>query len=252
MIKLAHISPVSYMEKAEEQSDINLVLAHLVGDNEYTRFYANSDKYTIMDNSAFELGESFPPEKLMELGAMIGADCLVLPDYPGQHWTITKKAAEEFLDLFVSNGFDVMYAPQSDVGDFDGYMKSVEWAMQHPDIDLVGISILGAPNALPDQDRNTARRTILEEIDKRLGLLNYPNKIHMLGKLDSVDEMLLWKPFEHIINSHDTSAAVWYGMNGLSVKNRKSKFAVHVDFETDLEYDCSLIEANINYMRKLA
>lgn len=252
MIKLAHISPFSFMKKAEEKSDINLVLAHLVGDNEYTKFYAASEKYTIMDNSAFELGESFNPEKLLELGKRINADCIVLPDYPKKDWVVTKQAAEEYLDTFKKAGFDVMYVPQSHVGDFEGYMEGVVWALDNPDIDLVGLSILGAPTALPEIPRTEARRKILERIDETVGLLNYPNKIHMLGKLDTVDEILMWKPFDHIINSHDTSAAVWYGMNRLSVKVRKSKFETHVDFEANVEYDETLIEANINYMKVLA
>lgn len=35
---MAFIAPEAYMEEAERESNINLVLAHLVGDNDYTRF----------------------------------------------------------------------------------------------------------------------------------------------------------------------------------------------------------------------
>jgi hypothetical protein len=71
--------------------------------------------------------------------------------------------------------------------------------------------------------------------------------------LDSVDEIKAIKPFEHLVNSWDSSAAVWYGVNGLSVKSRKSKFTVPVDFMkiTDDKELHAVCEDNVNYIKGL-
>jgi len=62
---------------------MHLVLAHLVDeDKAYASFYASRKEFKIMDNGAFELGESYDPTKLIELGTKCKADAIVLPDYP--------------------------------------------------------------------------------------------------------------------------------------------------------------------------
>lgn len=256
-IKFAHISPVSFMHLAESKSGINLVLAHLVGNNEYTKFYMGSDKETIMDNSAFELGESFDPEKLIDLGNMIAADYLVLPDYPSQHFALTIEAAEKWIPKFKKAGFKTFFVPQSDKGDLNGYLQAWKWALDNPDIDLIGCSILGAPNALGLNDkylRMSARYTILsklvEKLERDLDVDKLYKRVHMLGMLDTVREISLCKMFEKYIYSWDSSAAVWAGMNCEPLVDRYSKFELPVDFSATslLGY---MVEQNIDFVNSL-
>ncbi len=59
------ITPTKYLDGYASQSSMHLVLAHLVdADVEYEDFYLQRDEFKIMDNGAFERGESYPPEKL--------------------------------------------------------------------------------------------------------------------------------------------------------------------------------------------
>ena len=92
------ITPTKYLEWYAAQSSMHLVLAHLVDkDEEYADFYANRTEYKIMDNGAFELGESYAPEKLIELGKKCKANAIVLPDYPGQPALKTVDAAARLI-----------------------------------------------------------------------------------------------------------------------------------------------------------
>ncbi len=95
------ITPTKYLFYAE-QSDMHIVLAHLVDtDEEYAKFYAKNNDYKIMDNGAFELGESYAPDKLVELAQKCKADAIVLPDYPGKKAEKTIEAAEEqIMDMY--------------------------------------------------------------------------------------------------------------------------------------------------------
>ena len=92
------ITPTNYLGLYAAQSSMHLVLAHLVDtDPTYENFYLNRNEFKIMDNGAFELGESYAPDKLIELGRRCGADAIVLPDYPFQHTDVTIEAADKMI-----------------------------------------------------------------------------------------------------------------------------------------------------------
>lgn len=249
-VKFANIAPYSAMKIAESKSQINLVLAHLVGDNEYTRFYAESKKETIIDNGAFELGESLSPELLIDKARLVNADYIVLPDYPGQPFNKTIDAAIEYIPKFKAAGFKTFFAPQSEAGDFDGYMTAWDWALNNEDIDLIGCSILGAPKALAGQDRLIARFIILRFLAQEFDHKLLEKRIHMLGMLDSVHEICLTKPFHFMINSWDSSAAVWSGMNDMDVAKQSYKYTKEVDFDAPLNNE-KLVLQNMAYIKQL-
>lgn len=248
-VQFAHIAPVGSMNMAEHESDINLVLAHLVGDNEYTKFYANSDKVTIMDNGAFELGQSYEPAKLIELAKLVNADYIVLPDYPGEHQSKTIEAANIYIPLFKDAGFKVFFVPQALPGDINGLLEAWDYALNNPDIDLIGNSILAAPNAFGKMHSLESRFRILRDIAPRYSRELLSKRIHMLGMLDTVHEICLCRPFHWMINSWDSSAAVWYGLNGLDVSEQFVKFKKEVDFSTPETRDLAL--RNILYVNSL-
>lgn len=253
MIKFAHISPYLYMELAHKHSEVNLVLAHLIGDNEYTRFYAQSPKPTIMDNSAFELGASFEPEKLLELGKMVKADYIVLPDYPGQDSQKTIDAAKKYIPIFKEAGFKCFYAPQASKGDLDGLLRSWEWAANNPNIDLIGHSILAAPLAYNNTVKVGARYEILKLLEEQEWSSKLKKRIHMLGMLDTVREIHLCQPFEKFIYSWDSSAAAWAGCNLEDVYDRSTKFDLPVDFDFHAPtlFTEGVVQDNFDYINYL-
>ncbi len=233
------------MDLAHGFSGSNMVLAHIVdADDEYAAFYKKSKKFTIMDNGAFELGKPYDIEKLIELGHKVGADCIVAPDYPGMDWKVTVNAFEKFADSV--EGFKLMFVPQSEKDDIAGYLAAWEWAAKNPKVDLIGCSILGAPNADTSQDRLISRFRILRTMESFLPR----KKVHMLGMLDSVHEIALCRQFEHLIFSWDSSAAVWAGLHGTYIKDIVHKFEKPVDFDHPLVHK-ELVRENMFYIQGL-
>lgn len=249
-VKLAHIAPTRLAASAEKRSQINLVLAHLVGDNHYTEIYRKSRKTTIMDNGAFELGESMDPESLIERAKLVNADYIVLPDYPNQDWRKTIEAAKIYIPKFKEAGFKTFFVPQSKHGDFDGYVTSWEWALNNKEIDLIGCSIIGAPNSLPTQDRLITRYVLLRLLKEEFDREKLVKRIHMLGMLDTVNEIALTRPFHFMINSWDTSAAVWAGINDLDIRKLCRKFDKPVDFDSAVN-NLDAVISNISYVNRL-
>ena len=175
------IAPTAYLDYAE-QSNSHLVLAHLVDtDDNYASFYSNMDNATIfMDNSAYELKEPYSPHKLLDLARKCNATAIVLPDYPFQESSVTIDAAEEFIPIFKNAGFDTFFVPQSLRGDAEDWIAAYEYASGHPDIDIIGMSILGIPNAMPWCSPAYARVVMTHNLIER-DLFNFDKHHHYLG-----------------------------------------------------------------------
>ena len=178
------IAPTEYLDEFAGESNTHLVLAHLVDtDKQYSQYYKQASKdgdYIILDNSAYELKEPFSPEKLIELGRECGADVIVLPDYPFQKSAKTVQAAEEFIPLFKAAGFGSMFVPQSERGDVDDWISAYKWAADNDDIDIIGMSILGIPNAIPWCDPAFARVVMTHLLMERK-VFNDEKHHHYLG-----------------------------------------------------------------------
>lgn len=257
MIKFAHISPTKYLSQFSTYNGIHLILAHLVEQDEvYADFYHNldDDKPKIMDNGGFEMYKQGRPmyesHKLIEMGHRCKADYIVMSDYPAEHWTKTQQHAIESIQQLKSAGFKTFYCPQSEIGDVEGLLQSIEWGLAHRDIDLIGLSILSAPNAFGVERNNNLQRylsrlTILQLLDERGSLdkiyhLPVEKRFHCLGMVDGPNEINLLKRFHDYIFSWDSSAAIWAGMHNLTFDKSPTglingKFEKEVDFACDLD-----------------
>jgi len=257
----------------------HLILAHLVEeDPEYRDFYANLDdgKYKIMDNSAFEMFKLGRPmyesSKLIEMANLCRADCVVMSDYPKQSASKTIDAAKELAPVYKDAGFDTFFVPQSKLGDLEDYINAYEWALNNNDIDLIGVSILGAPIALgvnestfQDGGRDDAykmqrflSRWEIFHVLKARGLLTDKamKRFHCLGMVDGPREIALLEQFHDYIFSWDSSAAVWAGLHNIRFDSsptglRRGKFEKEVEFNikeqltaeklTDVLYNINII-----------
>ncbi len=249
------ITPTAYLEKYASQSSMHLVLAHLVDtDEEYASFYANRTEFKIMDNGAFELGESYAPTKLIELGRKCKADAIVLPDYPFQPADTTIEASRKLVSQVKTAGFKTMYVPQSRTGQLNDWIRGYVWGATNPDIDIIGMSILGVPNAIPHIHVGYARVVMTQILIER-GLFNFDKYHHYLGlnagpglELPSLINM-------GALDSCDSSNPVWMGICGHRfAANTDSLLAVskvkkHVEFNYPLTKDRTTldnIQHNIN------
>lgn len=240
------ITPTAYCESFAVQSNFHLVLAHLIEqDPKYTEFYkrmsARGD-YIICDNSAFELGESYPPDQLIELGSRVDADALVLPDYPFQPAQKTIDAAEERIASFKDAGFETFFVPQSEVGDLDDWIRAYEYASNNPDIDIIGLSILGIPNAIPHIPKSYARVVMTQLLIDR-GIFNFSKYHHFLGSNSGVGLEIPPLIKMGAMDSMDTSNPVWHGILGHEYTTNTDsllpvkKVKMHVQFDYPMIHD---------------
>jgi len=178
------IAPINYLTLIPEESTTHLVLAHLVDENEqYASFYRHrrlKGDYIMMDNSAYELKEPYSPDKLLELAEKCGAHAIVLPDYPFQPSAVTIDAADKFIPQFKAEGYHTFFVPQSKKGDLEDWITGYQYASSNPDIDIIGMSILGIPNALPHIDP-TYGRVVMTQILQDRNLFNNEKHHHYLG-----------------------------------------------------------------------
>lgn len=243
------ITPTQYLDSYAAQSSMHLVLAHLVDTNEgYASFYRGRQEFKIMDNSAFELGESYSPDKLIELGKKCGADAIVLPDYPGQPAQKTIEAAVSLIPDVKAAGFKTMFVPHAEVGNWDGFLDAYSWASYSSDIDIIGMSILALPNALPQIERSYAR-VVGTAMLRQNNVFNLTKYHHYLG-LNSgpaleIPSLIRMKA----LDSCDSSGPVWAGICGQTYTEAADsyqltrKISKHVDFNYPRTKDANVHKA---------
>lgn len=260
-INFCHIAPVSYLPFVR-QYPVHLLLAHLVEENkEYRDFYVNLKRdnpnvFYHLDNSAFEMFkrgvDMYPSDKLIEMGKMVGADSIVMTDYPKQNWMKTSDKAQELAPKFKAAGFKTFFCPQSELGKIDDLMKSFEWAIKNPQIDFIGVSILACPiglgvnettfgNGQRDEayrmQRYLSRWAIFQELKARkLLTISTFKKFHCLGMTDGPREIALLSEFHDHIFSWDSSSPIWHAINGIEYDNsptglRNGKYEEEVNFD---------------------
>lgn len=232
------ITPVEYL-KYTKWTTSHLVLAHLVDTDEtYANFYkmrSIEGDFIMMDNSAYELKEPYSPDKLLDLAGICGAHAIVLPDYPFQPSSVTVEAAEKFIPLFKEAGYKTFFVPQSEQGDLGDWVNGYNWAANNPDIDIIGMSILGVPNALPNIHHAYSRVVMTQKLIDA-GYFNFNKHHHYLGLNAGpgleIPSLLKMKALDTI----DSSGPVWAGITGHQYSidtdslQASSKIKMPVDF----------------------
>lgn len=246
------IAPTPYLNQYGNMGGAHLCLAHLVDtDEQYAAFYArDAVGFTMMDNSAFELLEPYKPERLVELGRKCRADAIVLPDHPFKPYQITIDAAKEWIPFFKDAGFKTFFVPQSETGDLEGYIKAYDWAVNNPDVDIIGMSILGIPNALPHIHKAYAR-VVMAQILKERGY-TFEKHHHWLG-LNSGPALEIPSLLNlGILDTCDSSNPVWTAILGHRYNENTDSFLAvskpkhHVDFNC-INYKDANIHNNIQH-----
>lgn len=251
------IAPTSYLPTYGVKSTTHLVLAHLVEtDPAYEAFYKErslAGDRIILDNGAFEMGVPYKPDMLVSLGNRCGAHALVLPDYPFAPGQKTIDAAIDILPAIKEAGFAAFFAPQSQTGDLEDWIATYSWGANNPDIDIIGMSILGIPNALPHVPAAYGRVVMTQILIER-GLL--ANKYHHYLGLNAGPALEIPALIKMgALDSCDSSGPVWAAILGHEYSKNTdsylatSKVKAHVEFEYPLVKDAATlarIEHNIN------
>lgn len=281
-IKFCHIAPTYFLDRLTNTNGAHLILAHLVEqDDIYANYYANLNdgKVKIMDNSAFEMFKQGRPmydsSKLVEMGKKCKADVIVMSDYPKEHWSKTVNAANALIPKLKAEGFGTFFVPQGEFGDLNGVLQSFEWAIENPDIDLIGVSILTCPIAFEVNEskhnnyqrhkgyclqRFLSRWKMFKALDAagHLRSVQAIKKFHCLGMTDGPNEIELLEEYHPYIYSWDSSAAVWAGLNGVpfdrspsGLQYGKMEEEVNFDYKQEVPSMMSTVEFNIGYINSL-
>ena len=232
MVQFAHITPTAYLDLFATGRPFHLTLAHLVEQDEaYATWYASRDTsrsimpfINVMDNSAFEMYKQGRPmyetDKLIPMAEKIHADYVVMSDYPGEPAEKTIEKAYEMSKELRDAGFGTFFVPQSKEQDLDDLISAFDWAVDAPEVDYIGVSILAVPLAYGVEKDNKLQRFLsrwkfMNELLER-GILDaiemQGKKLHFLGMVDGPNEIMLCEDFLPYITSWDSSAAVWAGM----------------------------------------
>lgn len=275
-MNFSHISPTYNLPHTADRP-FYLTLAHLMEkDKRYVDFHVsmkkNNESLIIMDNSGFEMykqgREYLNPDQLIDLGTKIHADYIVMTDFPAQESEKTHEMASYLAPKLKNAGFGTFFCPQSKVGDFEDLIGSFIRAAIDPNIDYIGVSILAIPNAFGVEKDNKLQRylsryyfcQILSNfmIDG-LGYWDYVHqankKIHFLGMVDGPNEINLMKNANIPIDTWDSSAAIWAGLNDIRFDMSPTglingKFEKEVDFDSELPWT-EAASFNINYIDAL-
>ena len=248
MTKFCHIVPTAHLDLVRTRK-CHLTLAHLIEeDSRYKEFYSRPTMIgdVIMDNSAFEMykrkNDMYPTDKLIRMADMIEANYVVMSDYPGEPIQKTMDAALTMIPALKDNGYGTFFCPQSEKGDLEGLIASYGWAFHHPGIDYVAFSILNIPIAMGCETGNPLQKYLsrfqfMHMLSKRFDLdkIHRTKKFHFLGMTEGPNEILLMKDYLYLINTWDSSAAAWAGLNGIRFDTSPTglvdgKFEKEVDF----------------------
>ena len=274
-IEFCHISPTPHLNLVSGRKT-HLVLAHLIEEDEnYVNYYLREkDEYgstLIMDNGGFEMykqgKEMYPSDKLISMAQRVNADYVVMSDYPAEPGEKTIEAAKKLAPELHEAGFKTFFVPQSKIGDTADCIKTFRWASLNPKlVDYVGVSILTAPNAYGVEKGNKLQRfmsriKLMYDMKESLvfpSMKSHGQKVHFLGMMDGPNEIMYAEPFGKYIDTWDSSAAIWAGLNGIRFDNTptgllsgKFEKEVDFDFETNDNNLLTLAKENMEYIDKL-
>ena len=260
-IKYGYIAPIKYQHLIPESADFHLILAHLLDDKEYVDFYKAKIKRgdtVILDNSAFEFKRALSADEIFGFIERSGIEptYVVAPDYPYQDWKVTWESTLAFIEEVKGKPYKVMAVPQSLKGDWTGWLRGYQLMANNPDISIIGMSIIGIPNAFCELtgtgdiafNRIYATKYLLEK-----GLANEEKWHHYLGLGGGPREIVIQRQLG-LMDSNDSSSPFWHGYLGIEydtsiwgLKNGKSP--IEVDFHAPhIKGNEVAIQANIDYM----
>lgn len=217
-MKFCVITPIGGLRKFAMLSNTHLVLAH-INSPEYREFYRarrESGDTLILDNGAYEAGESISPKELEDSISYYSPQWVVCPDKLFSHWQVTYEMTKDFLDRYASNNYQVkfMAIPQTVKGDIFGWTEGLLRMCDELKIDGIGL-----PRALIThyaKERPTIRAEACSFIKSR-----YPHLyIHAMGMANGDPWEL---PLLDAVgcDSVDSSAPVWRAWSqGLSLGTR--------------------------------
>lgn len=201
-MRVAHIVPTALLPLTK-LNNYHLVLPHLLEtDNTYYEFYREVDGHIILDNGVAENVE-FDTKALLDFGAHIAADEVVVPDVMGD-CDRTIAEARRFADYaHTYPQFDYIGVVQgksySDLTKCLAFFEQTEW-----------ISVIALPRVLCNTVHKDIRFNFAEAFKDRL--MARFKAVHCLGASSNIKEAILLSDCE-AIRGIDTSMPAVMGLD---------------------------------------
>jgi len=209
-MELAFELPTKHLKTLGDSNDYNFSLAHLIGNEEYLTYYRESNKYTICDNSAFELGRPVTAPEVVKAASLLKAQEIVAPDAFGSG-SDTIAATNEFIKYLEDSGhlgkFRVMGVVQG--ANVPDWVNCLMHMKENPHIDVIGFSYVGCKSFA--SDISAARVGAVRLATMESGA-NLTKNIHLLGMGGNPIELKVQKDVE-TVRSCDTSLPVVQGLS---------------------------------------
>jgi len=194
MIKVSHMVPPKYFRLQDQVSQCYLVLAHeLERNKEYYDAIMHRDykKFMLLDNSAYEVGESADCSSLIQLAKDLSPDAIVLPDVM-YDMEATIERTEDFLSkthttkYFEQERPRLMGVPQGRT--LEEWLECFCHFYRDPRIHWIGISFLVVERCFSSTTRTSGvypNRLFCLRMLSSLGLTDKP--VHLLGLGDPAE-----------------------------------------------------------------
>jgi len=243
-MKFSFETPINYLNKIDKEQDYLFILAHHLSNKKYYDYCKNSTKYKILDNGCYELGESIPSKKLLELANEIRVDVIIIPDK-----LFDKKRSlqleKEFFKLYNKSFYNFKLMKVVCGNNLNEYLNSLLEVAEDKNVDIIGLSksrTIIAPNL-------TYLMNYIEDNCKTSQAAF--KEIHLLG---------LSHPYELIeasnynkIKTCDTGLPINFAFkNKLFPKIKKSNEFIRVsgeELDIEKKLDVNLVKKNIKILR---
>lgn len=260
MTLISHEIPKELFPIHDLLNDYPYVLAHLIGnDKEYTKFYIEKCKtatYSILDNSAFELGKSVDFEVLCKAAELLKPTHVIIPDWVN-NCEKTIEFGEAFLKFLESRyggaysiPFKLITVLQGEnIGElYKCFNRFKEYSYL---IDTVALPF----DTIPGTDYHNIRYIVFQQMKEVFK--DHKMQVHLLGLQNYSEYQLYSKEDKEIIRSVDSSAPIIYGWNkfkfnwgGTDIPKPKEKLADNLNREiTSEEMEC--ITHNVLQIRQI-
>lgn len=208
-MKFSFEVPIHSLKHFDKQQDYLFILGHQLTNKTYYDYCKNSNKFKVLDNGGYELGESIPADQLIQYAIEINADVVVIPDKLFDKKR-SKQLEKKFFKLYDKQKCSFRLMKVVCGSNIKEYLNSLIEVARDDRVDVIGISQSRSMIAI------NLSFVMLHLIDGCEGSIDKP--IHLLGCSSPFEliEANKWSMFIHTI---DTGRPI-----NFAFKNKKLPF----------------------------
>lgn len=260
-MKISHESPLALLPQSRKFNDYDYCLVHLFDEiPEYYQFFVDAVKdgrHVILDNSVFELGTAFDPEKYIEWILKLNPTEFIIPDVLED----TIGTMDSALDFIEKYGDKVKHVKKIGVVQGTDYNELVQCYQYMDDVikvDKIAISfdysyyLDVCPHPNKWMGYTLGRVKVLSRMLEE-GIINLDKPHHLLGCALPVEFFFYREGFDWI-DTIDTSSPIVHGLCDIvyepgGIINKQSIKLVDLIYSNPTDQQVEKINWNLNVFR---